>query len=746
MKNIIEKFCVPSSLQLQIALEQLQGTHIKTLCVLDTSQKVLGMLSDADVRNFIISQTNIAVNDVDCGAVMNRCFASARNRQEANKLLNDSIKLVPVIDDNGMVLDLVFEGKDLFFVGQKQVGRNSPTFIISEIGVNHDGDLDLAKKLIDKSKSAGADAVKFQMRDIKSLYGKYYLDNPEKLDLGSQYQLEHLERLNLSVSEHEELRDYCRKAEILYICTPFDRRSVEVLKGFELDAAKVSSSDFLNEPLIDSISHLRVPTILSTGMVSQAEIHEMVSKLKSKVIDFALLHCNSTYPTPYFDINLSFLKILKSMHPIIGYSGHERGVHASIAACALGADIIERHITLDKTSNGPDHAASLEPNEFREMVIGVRQVEEAMGDDTNRMVTQGELLNREVLGKSIVASRDLKIGTIIEKEHLDYKSPGNGLSPVEINRLIGKTLNSNLNEGEIIFETFVGDDRQNSFNFKIPFDWGVPVRLHDVARLIQKFDPPVLEFHPSYSDLKLDPKEFFSSEEKSCVVFHCPEMIDRDQLLNLASLDETVRNHSVSWFRDFLINCRSVLKVVASEAEPKVVINVGGFSVNEPLGADDVKRSIDALKKSFGALTDNDFELLPQTMPPFPWHFGGQRFHNLFVCPDQIEEISVLIDLKVCLDTSHTLLACNHLGFDANATMRRLLPISSHIHVGDAGGEAREGLQLGEGDFDLSRFFQTLVESAWQGTLIPEIWQGHTNDGAGFEAALKIIEAHCEKY
>ena len=272
------------------------------------------------------------------------------------------------------------------------------------------------------------------------------------------------------------------------------------------------------------------------------------------------------------------------------------------------------------------------------------------------------------------------------------------------------------------------------------------MRFHDLTTLDDKFKPPILEFHPSYDDLSLSISEYSETTEKECIVFHCPEMIDKNNLLNLAALDNDVRQNSVQWFQNFLVYCKDTLTVVRSKNKPKIVVNVGGFSSHGWMTEKQIIASIDALGTSLEDLNFNDFDLLPQTMPPFPWHFGGQRYHNLFVKPKQIIDLASILKLKICFDTSHTILACNHYGMDFLEESKKILEFSSHIHLGDAVDESAEGLQLGDGILDLPSFFKSLKSSSWRGTIIPEIWQGHLNGGAGFEIALEKMEDSFEKY
>ena len=224
------------------------------------------------------------------------------------------------------------------------------------------------------------------------------------------------------------------------MCTPWDVPSVDLLEEFDVPAYKIASADFTNWPLIQRVVDTGKPVILSTGMSPEAEVAEITSRLKERKAVFALLHCNSTYPAPFSDINLNWMPKLKAYSSVVGYSGHERGTAVSLGAVGMGAKIIERHLTLDRNMEGPDHAASLEPSEFRDLVKGIRELESALGDGSERKISQGEMINRENLSKSLVASKPLDKGHILEEDDFLVRSPGLGLSPLRIHDLLGKPL------------------------------------------------------------------------------------------------------------------------------------------------------------------------------------------------------------------------------------------------------------------------------------------------------------------
>ena len=410
------------------------------------------------------------------------------------------------------------------------------TFIIAEIGNNHNGDFERAKLMIDKVVEMGADCAKFQMRQIKEVYRSKSLEKSGE-DLGTEYIIDLLNKFELTIEEQRSLSDYCKSKGILYMCTPWDKLSVEILETFNVPAYKVASADLTNLPLLDKLAKTKKPLILSTGMSSTEEVNTTVNFLNKRDVKFALLHCNSTYPAPLHDINLNWISRLKEIHPLVGYSGHERGINVSLGAVALGAKILERHFTLDRKMEGPDHAASLEYEEFRNLINGCREIEVALGnsDGINRKFSQGEMINRENLGKSLVASRPLKKGTTIKEDDIKVLSPGQGLSPHFYESLIGKELNRDLEFEDYFFKTDLTNEKQIIKEYKFKHPWGVPVRYHDYNKYLYLIKPDMFEFHLSYSDMELDIDKYLTGVYDCGFVVHAPELFKESHLMDLAT-------------------------------------------------------------------------------------------------------------------------------------------------------------------------------------------------------------------
>lgn len=326
-------------------------------------------------------------------------------------------------------------------------------FIIAEAGVNHNGSLETAMQLIDTAVKAGADAVKFQTFKAENLVCKdagkaaYQMETTDR----EESQLAMLKKLELTSDMHEQLMSYCREKEIMFLSTPFDMDSLHYLVGCGMPIVKVPSGEITNYPLLREVGKTERSVILSTGMSTLDEVKAAIAVLRENgTREITVLHCNTEYPTPYADVNLKAMLTLKDELGVsVGYSDHTEGIVVPVAAAALGATVIEKHFTLDKTMEGPDHKASLEPGELREMVSAIRNIEMALGDG-RKEPSQSEQKNIAVARKSIVAKRDIAMGEVFSEDNLATKRPGTGISPMNWNEIIGKRAKRGFQTDELI--------------------------------------------------------------------------------------------------------------------------------------------------------------------------------------------------------------------------------------------------------------------------------------------------------
>lgn len=325
--------------------------------------------------------------------------------------------------------------------------------IIAEAGVNHNGSLERAKEMALAAKKAGADIVKYQTAVPEQVVSRF----AEKADYQKQQtgseesQLEMIKKIHFGFEEHRQLKEYCDEIGIRYLSTPFDLDSIDFLATLDMPVWKIPSGEITNLPYLEKVAALKKPLILSTGMSMLSEIEDALAVLEENGCeDVTLLHCNTEYPTPMEDVNLLAMRDLEEQFAMpVGFSDHTLGIEADIAAAALGACVIEKHFTLDKTLEGPDHQASLEPDELEAMVRAIRNIEKALGTG-EKHVTPSEAKNRPIARKSIVAKRAIKKGEVFTAENLTTKRPGDGISPMRWYDVLGKEASRDFAEDEKI--------------------------------------------------------------------------------------------------------------------------------------------------------------------------------------------------------------------------------------------------------------------------------------------------------
>ena len=329
------------------------------------------------------------------------------------------------------------------------------TIIIAEAGVNHNGDIEIAKRLVDAAKESGADIVKFQkFESLELATSKADKAKYQKVTTGKkENQLTMLKKLEMNIECHEILKEYCEKIDIEFLSTPFDIKSVDELRRLNLRRWKIPSGEITNLPYLRHIGACKMPIVLSTGMANLSEIElalETIEQAGTERNKITLLHCTTEYPAPFNEINLNAMRTMESTFKVrVGYSDHSRGITIPIAAVALGASIIEKHITLDRNMEGPDHKASIEPNEFSSMVRSIREIEVALGDGIKRP-TPREKENMKVVRKSIVAAKPIKKGEEFDEENLTTKRPAIGISPIHYDAFVGKRSNEDYEINQLI--------------------------------------------------------------------------------------------------------------------------------------------------------------------------------------------------------------------------------------------------------------------------------------------------------
>ena len=722
-----------------------------TIIVVNHRNELLGTISNGDVRRLVESGRAQKGKEITAGDVCNDkpVYAHIDDSPETlTHLLNSFEGILPLINSSKNVKAFAYLDEPYFQIKDKKLlSEKKDIYTIAEIGVNHNGSVNTAKLLIKSAKEAGFSAVKLQIRSDDY----FTISDFNSLDLGAQYIKKEIKRTFIDFKGNANLIQYAKKIGIDIICTPFDEISLEFCINNKIDGLKIASCDLGNTPLLRKAALSGLPLIVSTGMSWEREIIEAYNSIVSCTSNFALLHCNSTYPCPPQDINLSYIQRMKNMFScIIGYSSHDSDPLVSALAIAKGAKIIEVHITEDKDQLGTDHKASIALKELSDFMNTLHNSVNYLGDSFPRSPSQGELLNRLSLSKSLCLSRDMKAGTKLIDKDLELRSPGNGIPYDQLKSILGLKLKKDMIKGEMLMKSNVGIvedkiEKQTLKNAIIKLKnkgliSGIPVRYHDYQQLKKEIPVEFLEFHMSDSDLNLTPNKFIEDKLNYKRLFvHAVEQYSDGFIIDFASSDKTIISESKSRFND-LIDHISILKKKFKNLEKcSVILNIGGFS-NKKIKEKEIQtlhRNVVINLLKIKKLTDkNNIKILLQTFPPMPWHQGGVAHHNLMVSPESINYISKKSGMKICFDISHSYLASYHLKIDMNLFTKKIKKRVDYLHISDASNLSQEGLQVLEGNVDIPRILKELLKNKKSFFYIPEIWNGHANSGMGFKTAI----------
>ncbi len=613
-----------------------------------------------------------------------------------------------------------------------QESDKDSTYIIAEIGINHNGSLETALALMDAAKNAGVDAVKFQKRDLESIYSKEVLDDANSSEWTFEYLIPLLKEVELSDDDYQVIRQKCDDSSLDLIVTPFDAKSAEFVHRLGISAYKIASADMTNIPLLKQCSSYGLPLIISTGMWKDEDIAACAEIYKIDKIDYAFLLAQSTYPAPFETLNLDYIARLKEFTPIVGYSGHERGTFIPVAAVAMGCQIIEKHITFDKSGKGPDHKASMLPDEWKEMVYQLRMLEKARG--SVKHVNQAEIQNKEAFAKSAVPIRDLPAGHVLIKPDLTYKAPGKGIFPHEVYDYIGKVLKKPVKKDHYINKSDFEDtiDISEWEHFSFAKEWGVKCRFHDYDEY-KVLNSPCVEFHCSQTDLDID---FHPEPSPSALIVHAPEIFDR-QLVDICSDDDEIVRQSLDILQRAIDKTLEIAPAFPSR-KPKLVMHLGGMYLNLRDLVDTgllTQRAIENFKQL--KYDPKLIEILPENLPPRPWYLGGEWFQHGFMLATDMRQFCDHYDLGMTYDICHASLYCNEFGIDLAEYTKEIMPFVRHVHISDAYGNNGEGVQIGEGSIDFDPVLDAMKE--FEFSWVPEIWSGHLHHGAGTYKCMQIL-------
>ncbi len=725
------------------ALAKINANKARVIFSVSEHGHLEGVLSDGDFRRWVTTTRSVDLT-TPTRAVANATPVTVLEGTDPDEITPlfqpGRIEQIPIVDERGHLVGVAQSRTSQLRIGEHLIGEGQPAFLIAEIGINHNGSVELAKRLVDLAVDAGADCVKFQMRDLKALYRGEDASSAGE-DLGPQYTMDLLSKFSLSNEELFEAFDRARARGIAVMCTPWDRPSVEALAAYGLPALKIASADLTNHDLLTYATTTGLPLVMSTGMSTESEIRESAALVRRTGTPFALLQCQSTYPAPFKDINLRYMDRLAELGDCpVGYSGHERGFHVAVAAVARGAKIIEKHFTVDKTMEGNDHKVSLLPDEFAEMVRHIRDVEDSLGTTAPREVSTGEMMNRVNLAKSLVATRRIEPGEVIDETDVDVKSPGRGLQPNARPRLVGRTSRRVVEAGDFFYATDLSDVVAKGRDFHFHRPWGLPVRYHDWRSLITDSTPDFLEFHFSYKDLDLDPARFLDERLPMAFTTHSPDLFAGDFLLNLASEDDEHWTRSIRELQRVIDTTRTMRQWFTCEQDPVLIASLGGFSKDAHVPRAELQPMYARVNDAWERLDTDGVRLCAQTLPPYPWYMGGQLYCNLFVGGEDTAAFASTYGRRLTFDVSHSKLSANFSGMPFSEMTELIAPHTDHLHLVDAVGIDGEGVQVGDGEIDWAMLARQLDRLAPNASFIPEIWQGHVNNGEGFWTALERLE------
>jgi N-acetylneuraminate synthase len=596
-----------------------------------------------------------------------------------------------------------------------------PVKIIAEIGINHNGQRDIAVQLIDAAKKAGVQCIKFQYRNLN----RTYLGN--KNEIGDE------------ILDTEIRRSYLNPDELNQLCAYGKSRGLEVGISFFIvddindfqgalsnyDFFKVPSPELKNVELINKLLALGRDVYISTGAHDEQAVQETFKALAGD--NWNPFHCISNYPTELFNSRLSYLTYLqKTWNRPVGYSSHESDWRACIAALALGARWIERHITLDKAMDGLDHSTSSTPDEFADLAIYAKYADAMLDGDSPRVANQGERMNLQNLGRSYHIIKPIQAGVALTEDAISYRSPATGIGMNQIKAFLGRKLLRDGYVGQPLSESLfsvIPELTLDQIKFLNINNVSLPARFHDLPKLRKAFAIQNFEMHLSYTELSSEIDEsLFRAEERYSI--HLPDYISSTELINPFSINQSIKERSIKIFENTLALATHLFELTGTR-----IPLVSSLSVVDD-GIENFYKDCSALTKQY---SNAGVELTFQTLPPFAWYFGGSVPLNAYCAPVDWDFIAEL-EIPITLDLSHLIMCCNYYHADLQAAINQLLPMTKHVHLSLADGVDGEGVGFSELSSQNKELIQRIL--ALHQVKVIEVWQGHLNEFSGFRDSI----------
>lgn len=598
------------------------------------------------------------------------------------------------------------------------------TEIIAELGINHNGKIEVAKTLISAAAEAGVTGVKFQYRNLNNSYSN------DSKEIGDEILREEIFKNYLSPDSINTLVDYAKTYSLKVGISFFNTNDIMDFKDSveKFDFFKVPSVEFQNYELIKRLMELNRIVYLSLGCQTEHEIEEILKKIEG--CNYCLLHCVSNYPVETYNTRLGYINYFKRKYDKnIGYSSHDKDWEVCLFALQLGVNVIERHITLDKSDRGLDHSSSSTPNEFKRIVHFSNVIDDLLKGCGPRSLNQGEKLNLQNLGRSYYAKKRIIANSFLKLEDIELKSPQIGLGTNNINDFIGKKIINSIEAGKPV--SMVHFSKNESVE-DVVIDFArikkicLPVRLHDYLQIRNKFPINGFEFHLSFTEV-INGLHVNQINSNSNYSVHLPDYINSTQLIDPFSTDANQKMDSLIIIDKTIEFAKKIQDITGKE-----VPVVGSFSIinkNHKENYANYKELVSNIHKG-GVL------LLPQWLPPIAWYFGGSIKIDSFNKISDALEINKL-NLNICMDLCHLFMGEAFFNFSANDVYNQLSENIKHIHIADSIGIDGEGIQFGDGEpKNMPLILNSLDFNALK---VIEVWQGHLNQGHGFAVALNKL-------
>ena len=601
---------------------------------------------------------------------------------------------------------------------------NGNVIVIAEIGINHEGLLDIAQELIAAAVKSGVDAIKFQYRNLENTYAL-------KNEIGDEILSEEISRNYLSVNDIIELTNFAHECNVMVGISFFEVGDViDFGKKIEIfDFFKIPSVEITNLTLINKLISFNRYVLISTGTADEATIRYSLSNLHGD--NWIPLHCISNYPTASYNSKLGYIQHLRdTWKRPVGYSSHDSNWSVNCAAILLGAQVIERHITLNKESKGLDHSSSSTSDEFELIIDFIRNKDRFLTGSGDRVPNQGELLNLQNLGRSFYAAKDLPVGSRVQAKDFKYLSPKIGFGFELFASTESPVLIKDIKAGEVLAPFYLKNRKvlsDRAIDFANSMNVGLPIRLHDFIEIHNIFHLQNYEFHLSYGEIgKLkDVNEF---NKTANYTIHLPDYCSANQLMDPFSLDVSQKEKSIDVMKKTLIFADKISAVIG-----KPVGVVGSFSV--------VNSTIEQFYLHYSNLlaknTSHNVNLVMQWLPPIAWYFGGSVELKVL---NKFSDVTHLLEHKIniVMDTSHLFMGKNYYGFDELGIVEKLKSQIGWFHISGASGIDGEG----RGFSTLNQGERKLMSDILKSNKIKiiEVWQGHLDNYFGFQNAIETLD------